>query len=160
MPDRKTILVTGAGSGIGRATARLFAARGWRIAAVDVNAAALDSLAVEIGPLVVKIVGDVSTREGADAVVAAATAVTGGGLDCLFNCAGLLEMGPHHSIPRARIDRLIAVNVNGVVNCIDAALPALRATPDACIVNMSSVSAEYGTPDLAAYSASKFSCAD
>lgn len=152
----RTILITGAGSGIGRETARLFASRGWRVAAVDVNAGALAALVVDAGGSITPIVGDVSTRAGADAVVAAATSMTGGTLDCLFNCAGLLEMGPHHTIPRARIDSLIAVNVNGVLNCIDAALPALEATPGAHIVNMSSASAEYGTPELAAYSASKF----
>jgi short-subunit dehydrogenase len=83
-------------------------------------------------------------------------AATGGTLDCLFNCAGLLEMGPHYSIPPKRVDHMLAVNINGVVNCIDAALPALRATSGAHIVNMSSAAAEYGMPDLAAYSASKF----
>ena len=65
-------------------------------------------------------------------------------------------MGPHYSIPPKRVDHMLAVNINGVVNCIDAALPALRATSGAHIVNMSSAAAEYGMPDLAAYSASKF----
>ena len=94
MSALKTILVTGAASGIGRATTKLFASRGWRVVA-------------------------------ASAILAPAVAATGGTLDCLFNCAGLLEMGPHYSIPPKRVDHMLAVNINGVVNCIDAALPAL-----------------------------------
>lgn len=153
---QKTILISGAASGIGRQTALLFASRGWQVAAADVNAAALNSLVAELGGSVIPILGDVRTREGAQAIVQAATAQSGGKLDCLFNCAGLLEMGPHVEIPADRVDRLIDVNIKGVTYCIDAAFTALAATPGAHIVNMSSTSAEYGTPDHAMYSASKF----
>lgn len=156
MTREKTILITGAASGIGRKTAQLFVARGWNVAAVDVNSDALDQLAVVLGSRITPIVSDVRSREGAQAMVDAAIATTGGTLDCLFNCAGLLEMGPHIGIDPDRIDRMLAVNINGVVNCIDAAYPALASTPGAHIVNMSSTSAEYGTPDHAVYSASKF----
>lgn len=156
MTTQKSILITGAASGIGRQTARLFALRGWQVAAVDVNAKALDELVTELGNKVVSIIGDVSTREGAQGIVNSFTAQTGGHLDCLFNCAGLLEMGPHVKIPHEKVDRLIDVNVNGVVNCIDAAFSALAATPGAHIISMSSTSAEYGAPDHAVYSASKF----
>lgn len=156
MKTQKTILVTGAASGIGRMTSLLFASRGWQVAAADVNAVALNRLAAELGDKVIPIVGDISTRDGAQAIVNAATAGTGGKLDCLFNCAGLLEMGPHVNISHERADRLIDVNVKGVVNCIDAAFSALAATPGSHIVSMSSTSAEYGTPDHAIYSASKF----
>lgn len=151
-----SILITGAASGIGRATALLFAERGWRVLACDRHATALQAVASRGGAAIVPFVGDVSTREGAAALVEAAVHAAGGRLNCLFNCAGLLAMGPHPTIDPQRVDALMAVNVNGVVHCIDAALPALQATPGAHIVNMSSTSAEYGTPDLAVYSASKF----
>ena len=82
----------------------------------------------------VRIVGDVGTRDSASAILASAVTATGGTLDCLFNCVGLLEMGPHYSIPPERVDHMLAVNVNGVVNCIDAALPTLRAKSSAHIV--------------------------
>lgn len=156
MKNRKTILITGAGSGIGRATAQLFAQNGWQVAAVDVNAASLEQLAAELGDRLIAVVGDVRSRAGAQAIVEAVTEKSGGTLDCLFNCAGLLEMGPHRAIPTTKIDRLIEVNVNGVLYCIDAAFAALAATPGSHIINMSSTSAEYGAPDLAVYSASKF----
>jgi NAD(P)-dependent dehydrogenase (short-subunit alcohol dehydrogenase family) len=156
MSTQKTILITGAASGIGRKTAELFAARGWQVAAVDVNRAALDQLAAEIGASIIPISGDVRSRDGAQAIVDATLSATGGTLDCLFNCAGLLQMGPHIGIAHERIDLMLDVNINGVLNCIDAAYPALAGTPGAHIVNMSSASAEYGTPDHAVYSASKF----
>lgn len=156
MTTKKTILITGAASGIGRKTTEVFVARGWQVAAVDVNRPALDQLAAELGASIIPISGDVRTREGAQAIVDATLSATGGTLDCLFNCAGLLQMGPHIEIAPERIDLMMAVNINGVVNCIDAAYPALARTPDAHIVNMSSTSAEYGAPDHAVYSASKF----
>jgi len=152
----RSILVTGAASGIGRATALLFAQRGWRVLACDRDADALAEVARAGGAAVLPFVGDLGTRAGATALVQRAIDAAGGRLDCLFNCAGLLAMGPHASIAPQRIDELIDVNVKGVVHCIDAALPALRATPGAHIVTMCSTSAEYGVPDLAVYSASKF----
>ena len=156
MTSPKTILITGAGSGIGLQTVRLFVRNRWKVIAVDINEAAIDKLAAELGDLIVPIKGDVRTREGANALMAIASHVNDGRLDCLFNCAGLLQMGTHPSIDTYLIDRMIDVNIKGVLYCIDAALPLLKNTPGAHIVNMSSTSAEYGTPDHAVYSASKF----
>ena len=127
MTNQKTILITGAGSGIGLQTVRLFVRNRWKVIAVDINEAAIDKLATELGDLIVPVKGD-----------------------------GLLQMGTHPSIDTYLIDRMIDVNIKGVLYCIDAALPMLKNTPGAHIVNMSSTSAEYGTPDHAVYSASKF----
>jgi NAD(P)-dependent dehydrogenase (short-subunit alcohol dehydrogenase family) len=156
MPSPQTILITGAASGIGKATAEVFIRRGWQVAAVDVNAPALQQLASELGASLWPIEGDVRSRAGAQALVEQVTQRTGGRLDCLFNCAGTLEMQPHIDIAPEKVDRMIDVNVRGVVYCIDAAFAALKATPGAHIVNMSSTASEYGTPDHAIYSASKF----
>lgn len=156
MSDTKTILITGAASGIGKATAKLFIEQGWQVAAADVNVQALAQLESESGSRLWPIAGDVRSRDGAQALVKQVTNRTGGRLDCLFNCAGTLEMQPHVDIAPDKIDRMIDVNVRGVVYCIDAAFPALAATPGAHVVNMCSTSSEYGTPDHAVYSASKF----
>ena len=156
MKTSKTILITGAASGIGLATVRLFYTNGWKVIAADINQAALKVLQTELGDEIVAIQADISTRNGASALMAAASSATQGKLDCLFNCAGLLQMGPHSSIDPLLIDRMMDVNIKGVPYCIDAALPLLKNTPDAHIVSMSSTSAEYGSPDHAVYSASKF----
>lgn len=156
MTYKKSILVTGAASGIGAATAGYFANKGWLVIAADINAGPLEALAHKFGNTVIPVTSDVRTRQGAQALVGRAISEKGGMLNCLFNCAGLLEMGPHQSIPQGYIDRMLDVNIHGVLYCIDAALPALKMTPGAHIINMSSTSAEYGTPDHAVYSASKF----
>jgi NAD(P)-dependent dehydrogenase (short-subunit alcohol dehydrogenase family) len=153
----KSILITGAGSGIGRETARLFARRGWLVGAVDVAEAAVAALAAEFpAGTILPIVADVRSADGARAMVEALTAKTGGTLDVLFNCAGVLRMGPYETVPPADRALTVDVNITGVLNGLDAAFEALKRTPGAHVVSMSSTSAEYGTPDLAVYSASKF----
>lgn len=156
MSQKKSILITGAGSGIGRETARLFAAKGWMVGVADVNAAGAQATASELGANGVAITADVRSIEGAKAMVDAFLGHTGGRLDVLFNCAGVLFMGPHEEIPQANQEMMIDVNIKGVVNCSNAAFPALKATPGAHVVSMCSTSAEYGVPDHAIYSSSKF----
>lgn len=152
----KSILITGAGSGIGRETARLFASKGWLVGAADVNEAAVQALAAELGVTVIPIMGDVRSSESARAMVDTLTARTGGTLDVLFNCAGVLFMGPHEEIAQDNQELTIDVNIKGVVNCTNAGFEALKATPGAHVISMCSTSAEYGAPDHAVYSGSKF----
>lgn len=151
---KKSILITGAASGIGRETALLFARRGWQVGAADVQEDALRELASD--PAITALVADVRTREAAGEMVGRFMEVTDGRLDVLFNCAGLLEMGAHETIAPARIDRMLAVNIHGVVHCTDAAFPFLKRTPGAHLVNMSSASAEFGAAEHAVYSGTKF----
>lgn len=156
MPDIKSILITGAASGIGRETVKLFASRGWRIGAADINQGALDKLVSETGSNnVIPILSDVSTPEGATKMVQAFLAHTGGKLDCLFNCAGVLFMGPHENITAEQKKLIIDVNVNGVINCTDAAFTALKNTPKAHVVSMCSASSEFGSPYHTVYAATK-----
>ena len=147
----RTIFITGAGSGIGAATARLFAAQGWRVGLADRAGSAVRALALELGGKAYPL--DVTDRA---AMASALADFTGseGALDVLFNCAGLLDMSPFAHASHDRLDAIIDVNVKGVINGITQALPYLRA--GSCVVTMSSAAAIYGVPDLAVYSASKF----
>lgn len=155
MNDTRTIFITGAGSGIGAATARLLAQEGWRVALADRDSAAVCALALELGPRARAYAVDVLDPDGlaralADFVGAA------GRLTALFNCAGLLDMHPFARADPARLAAVLDVNIKGVIHGIAAARPLLRAAGDARIVTMSSAAAIHGVPDLAVYSASKF----
>jgi len=153
----RSIFITGAGAGIGLETARLFAARGWRVGASDVDAAALATLAREPAPSgLVTTVTDVRDPVAVAAAVDAFAADAGGRLDAVFANAGVLFMGPDRSLTRAQKDLLVDVNVRGVMHTFDAAFPHLARTPGSRAVAMCSTSAEYGTPQHAVYSATKF----
>lgn len=150
-----TIFITGAASGIGCAAARRFHERGWTVGLVDADEAGLKRVSAELNDAWFAAV-DVRDADAVQAVVDAFCDAHGGRLDLLFNSAGVLrtgrfeEMSPHaHSL-------LVDVNVKGVMHVLLAAFGALQRTPGALVVNMSSASALYGTPDFASYSASKF----
>jgi NAD(P)-dependent dehydrogenase (short-subunit alcohol dehydrogenase family) len=163
----KTIFITGAASGIGRATAKLFAERGWFVGLYDIDEKGLAALRIEIGTSKSCMgVLDVSKLDQFNRSVADFARTTGGRMDVLFNCAGLLRMGHFEQIPPEQAYQQIQVNVVGVINGVYAALPLLERTAaaqgggargaGATILNMSSASAIYGTPELAVYSATKF----
>jgi NADP-dependent 3-hydroxy acid dehydrogenase YdfG len=157
MTADKTIFITGAGAGIGAETARLFARNGWRVGASDVNVAALAALEQELGAERVSThVADVRDRASVEAALGAFVQGSGGRLDALFANAGVLFMGRHETITEAQKNLLVDVNVKGVINTIDAGFEYLRRTPGAHLVAMASTSAEYGSPEHAVYSATKF----
>lgn len=149
------ILVSGAASGIGAATARLFHQRGWHVGLLDINAAALTELAAELGGAWHRAL-DVSDAEAAAAALADFTAGEKGRLRLLFNCAGILRVGRFEEISLAEHVRIVQVNVIGLLQMTHAAFPYLRAMPGAQVINMGSASGVYGTPQFASYSASKF----
>lgn len=152
----KTIFITGAGSGIGRAAAVRFAAEGWTVAATDVNRAALDTLRAAIGPRHFFRVLDVGDAEAVAAALAAFAGSNGGRLGVLLNNAGIGTLLDFEATPLAQLHATVEVNVKGVVNCCHAAFPYLKAAGGAKVINMGSLSAEYGVPSEAVYSASKF----
>jgi NADP-dependent 3-hydroxy acid dehydrogenase YdfG len=157
MTAAKSIFITGAAAGIGAETARLFARNGWRVGASDVNAGALAALQRELGAERVSVhVADVSDRDSIARAVREFTALTAGRLDVLFANAGVLFMGPDETITAVQKDLLVDVNAKGVIHTIDAAFGALSQTPGAHVVAMTSTSAEYGSPQHAVYSATKF----
>ncbi len=153
---KKTILITGAASGIGRATALYFASKNWFVGLFDLNIEGLESLYNEIGPENSCFSPmDVTRPESVKSCVNFMVEKTGNRLDLLFNCAGVLFMGPHAAIDISCQKKTVDVNLVGILNCIDAGLPLLKQTRGSVIVNMSSASAVYGTPELAVYSATK-----
>jgi NAD(P)-dependent dehydrogenase (short-subunit alcohol dehydrogenase family) len=164
----KTCLITGAGSGIGRASALLFAAEGARIAAADVDlASALDTVRL-IDPAGISSGMGASDRQDrarafavdvtdpdACEVLAAAVVAAWGRIDVLFNNAGIAGIGPVHETSVELWDRVMAVNVRGVFLVARAVLPHMMAAGSGSIVNMSSTIAEIGLANRASYAASK-----
>jgi NAD(P)-dependent dehydrogenase (short-subunit alcohol dehydrogenase family) len=139
-------LVTGGGSGIGAATARLLRDDGAQVACLD-----LDPTGAPEGCL--QVAGDVSDP-GVSLAVEQAVADLGG-LDVLVNNAGVGAAGSIEDSDDEEFRRLHEVNVLGTVRVTRAALPALRESRSAVVVNTCSVAAQVGLPQRAAYSASK-----
>ncbi len=153
---RKSIFITGAASGIGRATAALFAGRGWFVGAFDVDADGLATLAQEIGAdNCVTGILDVTKKPDFEAAVATFGAETGGTMDILFNNAGIGESGFFEDVPYEAALRVVQVNLIGVLTGIYVALPLLKTTKNSLCFTTSSSSATYGMPRLAVYSATK-----
>ena len=145
------VLVSGAGGGIGAATVRRFAAGGWRVAAADLDAAALVRLEGEA--VVARLRCDV--RRVADCQGAVAQAVAAAGrLDALVNAAGVWREGPVEDCSEADFDAVVNVNLKGTFFLCAAAIPQLVATGGS-IVNVSSDAGRQGNLNAAAYCASK-----
>ncbi|MFG2543844.1 SDR family NAD(P)-dependent oxidoreductase [Streptomyces sp. NPDC048594] len=140
-------LVTGGASGIGRATAVLLAARGADVAVLDLDPSAVDK---PLRGYAADVSDDASVRS---AVAAAAHEL--GGLDILVNNAGIGATGTVEDNDDAQWHRVLDVNLLGVVRTTRAALPLLRASTHAAVVNTCSIAATAGLPQRALYSASK-----
>ena len=153
----KAIFITGGASGIGQAVAKYFAARGWRVGLADINAAGLEATAAMLpAGMATTHLLDVRDRGRWADVLAEFAEASGGRLDVLFNNAGIAVGGPFAETPSADIDRLVDINITGVINGAWAAYPHLKATPGSCLINTASAAGIYGSGGLALYSASKF----
>jgi NAD(P)-dependent dehydrogenase (short-subunit alcohol dehydrogenase family) len=155
----ESVFVTGAGRGIGLAIVRRFASAGYAIGAVDVDEvglAALKTEAVQKNWSVWTSPMDVTDYDAWQSTLRAFVDAADGRLDILINNAGVLASGEFVDIPPARHKQIVDVNVTGVIYGCQAALPYLRETAGARVLNMCSASAIYGQPELASYSASKF----
>ncbi|ROP78809.1 NAD(P)-dependent dehydrogenase (short-subunit alcohol dehydrogenase family) [Frigoribacterium sp. PhB107] len=153
----KTVIVTGAGSGIGRASALRFAREGARVIAADVVAQRLDELVAEHPDLeLITVAGDITSQEGIQAVVEAA----GGRVDALANVAGVMDaFVPAGEIDDAAWDFVFAVNVTAVMRLTRAVLPLMLEAGRGAIVNVASEASLRGSAAGLAYTASKHAVA-
>lgn len=155
-PLTRSIFITGAAAGIGRAVAHRFASAGWFVGLYDVDEAAVQALAQDLGPTRCQAGRlDVSRSEDWAKPLEAFWHAAGERLDVLFNNAGVAVTSPFEEAELTRHHRLIDINLKGVLNGCHAALPWLRRTPGARVINMCSASALYGQPLLSSYSATK-----
>lgn len=147
--EGKTVLVTGAGKGIGRAIAKDLASRGAKIVAMTRSQDDLDTLAAEIGAVPVRV--DLADAAGAHAAAEAAMPV-----DLLVNCAGTTALDAFVDLPVETYDHIMAVNVRApMIVAQHYARSCIARGAGGAIVNVSSISAMVGFADHTAYCASK-----
>ncbi|NQX16647.1 SDR family NAD(P)-dependent oxidoreductase [Rathayibacter sp. VKM Ac-2857] len=149
----RTVIVTGAGSGIGRATARRLVREGGRVIAVDVVPAGIEALAAASPEgSVVTVTADITAADGIEAIVAAA----GGRVDGLANIAGIMDgMTPLHETEDGLWRRVFSVNVDGTFALSRAVLPLMLAQGRGSVVNVASEASLRGNAAGTAYTASK-----
>jgi NAD(P)-dependent dehydrogenase (short-subunit alcohol dehydrogenase family) len=151
--EDKVLFATGAGSGLGAATARRFAAEGGRVAAVDLDGDRAAALASELGDAV-GIACDVADEGSVrDAVDEARSQL--GRIDCVLNCAGHVKFTPLEELSLEEWNRLLAVHLTGTFLVCKTTLPHLREAGGGSIVNIASIAALLARPNLAAYAAAK-----
>jgi NADP-dependent 3-hydroxy acid dehydrogenase YdfG len=154
---RQAIFITGAASGIGLATAKLFAAKGWFVGLADIDQAGLKTAQGAIGKDNASVhVLDVRDRAGWTKALADFTKKSGGRLDVLLNNAGIASYGFLEEVSVDEEDRVVDINLKGVLNGARAGLEYLKATPGSRLINIASCAGLYGAPKLAVYSATKF----
>jgi NAD(P)-dependent dehydrogenase (short-subunit alcohol dehydrogenase family) len=150
----KVAVVTGGGSGIGRAIAVAFAREGANVVICGRNGKKLDAVAEEIGAPCLPVTADVSHGEGIHRVVTA-TIEKYEGLDVLVNNAGVLLPGTAESLSEDQWDQTFNTNVRGLWLLARAALPHMRAADGGSIINIGSVLSTLGARNRVAYAASK-----
>ncbi len=156
---RRSILITGCSSGIGRATAVAFARKGWRVFATMRDPSRAPQLAQEAaaqGWALTTPALDVNSDASVDSTVASVLTETGGRLDALVNNAGYYCWGPVEETSPDELRAQLETNVVGVLRVTRAALPAMRARGDGIVVNISSVSGRVVLPAVGPYHASKW----
>lgn len=153
----KVAIITGAASGIGRATALLFAREGAKVVIADINSAGGNSTVREIESLKGEgyfVLTDVAKSDDAREL-AASSIERFGRIDILANVAGIGSFLSLEQTTEDELDRVLNVNVKGVFFCSQSVVPHLRNSGGGSIINVASINGLCGAPGLAAYSASK-----
>jgi NADP-dependent 3-hydroxy acid dehydrogenase YdfG len=156
---QKTVFITGAAAGIGRATALTFARNGFTVGGYDIDEVGLKTLADDIDQIGGRAITghlDVTDTDEMTQRVAEFAKAAGDRLDVMINNAGILLAGVFEDLDARAHLKEIDINAKGVVNGLHAAFPYLRETPNSVVVNLASASAIYGQAELANYSATKF----
>jgi len=149
----KSAVVTGGGSGIGKAIAETFAAQGATVHVIELNEAnASDTLSVikSKGGEAFAYTADVSKQEEIKTIISKI-----GKIDILVNCAGIAHVGKAHETSEADFDRVYNVNVKGTYNCLHEVLPRFIEQKSGVVLNIASIAAWVGLADRFAYSMSK-----
>ncbi|MGZ3195498.1 MAG: SDR family oxidoreductase [Croceibacterium sp.] len=157
MAVRKTIFVTGGGSGIGRVIAIRFAHAGWFVGLGDVNEAGMaETETLMPGGFAYCHKFDVADRAAWDEALRIVSVAAGGKIDVVANNAGISLGGPLEEYEQDEIDRILDVNLKGVIYGAQAAYPYLKASaPGSCLINTASAAALYGMANQSLYGATK-----
>jgi len=151
--QNKKAVVTGAGSGIGKAIAVLLAKQGAEVHVIEISEEQGAGTVIEISQNNDKAVAHVCDVSNQQAVIDTFAKI--GAINILVNNAGIAHIGKADTTPEDDFDRVMRVNVKGVYNCLFAAIPQLRAAGGGVIINMASIAALVGIPDRFAYSTAK-----
>ena len=151
--EGKVTLITGGGSGIGRAISELFAKQGSQVHILELDAATANDTVEQIKTGGGKATAHLCNVAKQQEVLSLLKAI--GAIDILINNAGIAHVGRADNTPEGDFDRVMDVNVKGVYNCIYAAIPRFLEKGGGVILNMGSVAAQVGLTDRFAYSTAK-----
>ncbi|MFV8374161.1 SDR family NAD(P)-dependent oxidoreductase [Flavobacterium sp. LB1P62] len=151
--QNKKAVVTGGGSGIGKAISALFAKQGAEVHIIELTDESAQAAVAEIRATGGKVFSHACNVANQQEVLATFEKI--GNINILVNNAGIAHVGNVETTPEADFDRIMSVNVKGVYNCLHAAIPQLRQSDGGVIVNMASIAAWVGIPDRFAYSTAK-----
>jgi short-subunit dehydrogenase len=150
-PDR-TVLITGASSGIGKATAHLLLSQGWKVIAAARTTEAMSDLRESGAEVLPLDISDIRSRQR----LATQIHQKFGALDALVNNAGFGEVGPIETMPIQTAQNLFDVNVFGLIGLTQLLLPEMRKRGKGTVINLSSIAGRFVTPGAGWYGASKF----
>ncbi len=158
MAERRSIFITGGGSGIGREVARYFGERGWFVGIADINVEGMeDTLGLIPGGFTYMHKLDVRDRAAWDEALEAFSTAAGGRIDVVFNNAGIAHGGPIVDNSEDEVEGLLDINVKGVIYGAQASHAHLKKTaPGSVLVNTASLAGIIGAPNLSIYCATKW----